>query len=228
MATMHKFVVQREAEKGGGHVMAFEPIRDGRGQPRVRCICDECGRDEVVAAVHGRDGSEGQGQAVSKVQKLGWSFIGKRLRCSSCESSRKVVKMADKKAAKVAVEPPREPTRAQKREIMDLLDEVYDVDAECYKRGDTDETVADVLGVMPGWVSQLREEFFGPAGGNQDMEELAKRLDAVQLKLDGALLEAQQACQVVAGLKDEVSELLKALGAIRKAVGPRVLARAKQ
>lgn len=223
---MHKFVVQREAEKGG-HVMAFEPIRDGRGQPRVRCICDECGRDEVVAAVHGKNGSGGQGQAVSKVQKLGWSFIGKRLRCSSCEASRKVVKMADNKAAKVAVESPRKPTRAQKREIMDLLDEVYDVDAECYKRGDTDETVADVLGVMPGWVSQLREEFFGPDGGNEDIAALLAELVGLRSDAKKKGDRAVDAANALAEVVRRVDDCHARLERIKAAVGPRVMARVK-
>ncbi|MBL3587737.1 hypothetical protein JMM61_20710, partial [Rhodovulum sulfidophilum] len=45
----------------------------------------------------------------------------------------------------------RQPSREQRREIVDMLREVYDPEAERYRRNDTDATVADVLGVMPGW-----------------------------------------------------------------------------
>lgn len=208
--------------------MTFEPIRSDRGQPRVRCICDDCGRDEVVPAVHGRRGHEGDGQAASKIQKMGWSYIGKRLRCPACESSRKVVKVKTKPKVAAAGSTPREPTRAQKREILDLLAYVYDIDGGCYRRGDTDETVADVLGVMPGWVSELREELFGPAGSNEDMAELRAQVDA--------LIAAGQACiddlqktgltplsEVLAEAKGIQAKLAK----IEKAVGPRVMSRAK-
>ncbi len=48
----------------------------------------------------------------------------------------------------------------------------YDGDAKRYKGTDTDKTIADALGngVMPGWVAEIREQNFGPAGGNEEIE----------------------------------------------------------
>jgi hypothetical protein len=107
--------------------MAFEELRSNRGAPMVRCICDDCAREEVVGAVHGKDGKEGHGKAIAKVQRLGWTYVGKRLRCCACENKRKVAKMSNTKMdAPKASAPVRTPTREQKRAIIDLLDDVYD------------------------------------------------------------------------------------------------------
>lgn len=208
--------------------MALDPVRDARGAPRYRCICDDCGREDTVAARHGRDGSDGHGQAVSKIQRLGWSYIGKRLRCGTCEAKRKVEKMAAKTEQKTPAETaPREPTRVQKREIMDILSEVYDHDRQCYCGGETDDTVAKVLNVMPGWVAGIRDEFFGPGGSNDDMaalgDEIRKFMQDTQARLTAAKLEVESLEAVIG----RVSSMSKTLDQIKDAVGPRNLVRVK-
>jgi hypothetical protein len=209
----------------------FEAIRDGRGQPRVKCSCISCDRTEVVGAVHGKRGRDGRGQAVQKIQKLGWSYIGGRLRSPLCESRRKVSDMAQKlekkKVATGASEDLRQPTRAQKREIVDMLEEVYNVEAECYNRGDTDDTVAEVLGVMPGWVAELREEFFGAAGGIQDLADLITDVKAFLASSQDTLKRIEAARDVARGAVEEAQGHLDRLTKIEKAVGPRVMARVK-
>ncbi len=203
----------------------FTPIRDGRGVPRQECTCDSCGRVEVVAANHGKDGADGAGRAATKIQKMGWSYIGKRLRCPTCEAARKVkdVKVKDDKTVKT--EPP-VPTRAQKRSIMDLLEDVYDVESECYCQGDTDETVAGVLGLPPAWIEQLREEFFGPTGANEDMQKLSvdvlKLLRASETQRRDAVAHLVKLDVTIADAKS----LLDRLKAVEKAVGPRLLGKA--
>jgi hypothetical protein len=210
--------------------MAFDPIRSDRGAPRMQCVCDDCERVEVVAAMHGKDGKDGEGQAAIKVQRLGWTYIGKRLRCAACEAKRKADGMIDKKQGSQGVRAPapREPTRTQKFEIMDLLRDVYDRESGCYRRGDTDETVAEVLEVMPGWVAQLREEFFGPAGSNQDMAALRADLDAVIAKGEAIFADLQaRAMGPLLAKMTELEEFRNRLTKIERAVGPRVMARAK-
>lgn len=209
--------------------MAFEPIRSDLGQPRLRCICDGCGRAEVVAAIHGKDGHEGEGQAIAKLQRMGWTFIGKRLRCLKCAAKRKHAKMPNDTenaaAADASTVAPPEPSRAQKREIMDLLGEVYDSDAECYRRGDTDETVAAVLEVRAGWVAKLREEFFGAAGANEDMQALANEV-ADYLKTARQKLDSHS--KVVAMARDDIAKVeayAARLNKIEAAVGRRILDR---
>ncbi|WP_242407066.1 hypothetical protein [Phaeobacter sp. S60] len=128
--------------------------------------------------------------------------------------------------SKVQTQPEtREPSRAQKREITDMLDAVYDTDGERYKAGDTDDTVADVLDVMPGWVAQLREEFFGPAGSNEDMAQLAK--DVCDF-LKSATEQRKAISQYAHRLDAEIGtgqKMLERLKKIEGALGPRVLSK---
>lgn len=204
--------------------MAFVPMRNERGMPRVSCKCDNCGREEVVCADHGR-GKNCVGQAVPKLEKLGWVYLKKRLLCGTCDAARKVVKVNEVKGRDTAL--PREPSKAQKREIMDLLGEVYDTESERYRRGDTDETVADVLGVMPGWVAQLREEFYGPSGGNEDMSALAADVAEFLSSANSSLEALKQYVEKVSGLISEATEIAARLKKIEGAVGPRLMSRVK-
>lgn len=208
--------------------MAFEPVRGDRGYPRVRCTCDECGRTETVAAMHGRNGKDGRGQAATRIQRLGWSYIGKRLLCGTCEAKRKVEKMAAKTEQKTPAETaPREPTRVQKREIMDLLNEVYDDEKQCYCGGETDDTVAKVLNVMPGWVAGIRDEFFGPNGGNDDMAALGDEIRTFMQDTQKRLAVAKSEVESLESVIGRVASMAKTLDQIKEAVGPRNIVRVK-
>lgn len=79
-------------------------------------------------------------------------------------------------------EPPREPTIAQNRLIRQLLDEVYDIDACRYKGEESDLTVSDTLkenGVLPGWVTRVRESFYGSGSGNEEEENLGLEIETL-------------------------------------------------
>lgn len=196
--------------------------RQGRpGQPRAKAICDDCGREEVFPCPMGEDG-----QARKKIQNLGWSLISGRLRCAKCEANRKVVTPMKPKVQ--AAEAPPSPSREQKREIMALLQEVYDADAGRYSGGETDASVAEVLGFpgRPGWVAALREEFFGPDGGNDDIEALAKALEqskawCEELDQDRARLSEvlRNLDQKKVKLEEAVASMQSDLSKIRRAVG---------
>ncbi|WP_233544935.1 hypothetical protein [Pseudooceanicola sediminis] len=124
-------------------------------------------------------------------------------------------------------QPPRAPTKAQKREIIELLHDVYDAGKECYRRNDTDETVASVLEVMPGWVTALRKEFFGDGGGNEEMTALAGDLESFLTSAKAAQSECEQKAQALATEIARVEQLRKRLAGIEGAVGPRLLSRVK-
>lgn len=131
---------------------------------------------------------------------------------------------SDVKSCKATSEP-RQPTRQQKREILDLLSDVYDTDQECYRRGDTDETVADVLGVMPGWVSQIREDLFGPDGSNEDMAALRTEIEQFLPKAENAMQEALQRSAALGQQIEAAQDIQRRLAKIEKAVGSRVLSK---
>lgn len=161
--------------------MSVKPIEQSSGVPRARVICDDCGREEVVTCDYNRraggNWSPNDAQARKKVIAHGWAEVKGKLRCPSCEANRKVVNMADRKPAEESAPP--EPTPKERREIIKLLEDVIDDEAKRYVSGESDETVADALGVRPGWVAQLREEFFDASGDSNDMEEVLERARAM-------------------------------------------------
>lgn len=158
------------------------------------------------------------GQVNKKLTGMGWSIVKKKLYCPACTEDRK-----GKTMTTPADTPPREPSRVQKREIMEYLDSCYDTENERYIAGDTDDTVADALNVMPGWVAQLREEFFGPDGGNEDMSATLERLEALEEQFTTDRAHAQALVDRMTQGIEEVRELRENLTKIKKAVGPRKL-----
>lgn len=113
--------------------------------------------------------------------------------------------------------PPREPTGPQKRLIVLALENSYDVKGKRYRGHETDATLAADLGdgIMPGWVAALREDMFGPSGGNEEIEAIRSELAAVKegFQAQAAALSQKYAAQVDA--------LSKRLDAVCSAVGPR-------
>lgn len=208
----------------------------GKGVNRANAVCDGCGREETVTCDYERtaacDWTPNEGQITKKLIGQGWAVVKGKLHCPGCEAKRKIENRqeAAMKASNVTVAPIREPSREEKRQIMSLLEVSYDADAGRYKGADTDQTVAAAIGggVMPGWVAEIREEFFGPDGGNGEMDALlAEMRDWVKArereKHNATVhLEAAQATLRECDAKiAEVSGFAKRLDAIRAAVGPK-------
>jgi len=204
------------------------------GAPRAIAGCDMvgCDRTEVVPCAYIRSKRRtaprepDQHQIHSKLKNQGWSYVKGKLRCPPCEAKRKVTTM--KVVGKT--EAPREPTKRQRIGIFTMLAECYDIDAGRYQRGDTDETIADVLGVMPGWVAKIRDADFGPDGGNANMEALSAAFEQSRSAFRDLLTELEAAGDEVKRIetqmkaqKDRLDSATASLNAIRKAVGPRVM-----
>jgi len=197
-------------------------IPHNRGAPHAKCVCDECGATQEVACAYVklRNKSGGkvpnESQARAKMIKLGWSFSKGKLLCPNCQTKK------EEPMRQVAKPIPiRQPTKSEKRQIMQMLEECYDTDSECYQQGDTDDTIADVLNVMPAWVVELREEFFGPNGGNEDMA--ATLLELQNWKKEAQLLIKvhTSAVEKLMGVVDQADDFTNRLERIQKAVGPR-------
>jgi hypothetical protein len=208
--------------------MSIESLPRTPGAQRALAVCDDCGRKETIAASYKPAPHKphvwhlDEGQAVRKLNGMGWAHFKKKLRCPECEAKRKS-QTKPLVVMETTMETPREPTKAQKREIMDLLGSAYDPAAERYTGGETDETVAKVLGVMPGWVSQLREEFFGPDGGNEDIDRLAAEVADFLKEARAALTVAEESVKTLTTGVQRVEEFAEKLDRIKAAVGPRKL-----
>lgn len=119
------------------------------------------------------------------------------------------------------VEPIRQQTREQKRQIIEMLTAAYDVKTERYTGAETDITIADAIGggCMFGWVAAIREDMFGPDGGNEEHESLMADLnqwrenaDKLASDMHGNLREFNDARSKVATLQTRLDAVLKAAG----------------
>lgn len=209
----------------------FIPERDGRGIPVVRCVCQDCGeqktiRCDTVTRSRSISAAPNVGQAVTKLQADGWTFIKQKLRCPVCEAKRKEPAVAKEPTIIEIIPPPapvmRQPSRDQKRLIVSMLEDEYDTQRQRYKGTETDKSIADTLGdgVMPGWVAAIREDMFGP-DGNEEMTDLAAEVSAWMKKADRALATANEAISEFAAARAKVKEIGLRLDKIVAAVGPK-------
>lgn len=217
--------------------MTIAPCRTHRGNPAARCTCDQCGAGVDLVVKHQRDSRHGaEAHAMRKLTAMGWACHGKTLRCPDCEALRRLeahnhqskeepmtTKPATAKLADVMPTELRRPTPAQKRQIIGLLEEVYDDKLLRYAGGETDKTVAEAIGgnVMPGWVAEIREELFGPDGANEDIAILQASLDEMA-RHGAALAEVnRKQAEDITSLRAKVKESADRLEAIKRAVGPK-------
>ncbi|MFQ6553410.1 hypothetical protein AAD018_013820 [Aestuariibius insulae] len=202
--------------------MTLIAIKD-RGSNKAKARCDSCGKEVTFSCRHekteGGKRSPNQADALAKLIGLGWTDADGALQCDECSMARAA---KDAAIAKVAKGDIRQPTRAERREIADLLSEVYDVDAERYKGSDTDDSIAEVIGVMPGWVAAIREDMFGPSGENEDMVCLEAQLADFRKQADERLLMVEAATDALRKSVDQAASMSEQLRRIKAAVGQRI------
>ena len=104
----------------------------------------------------------------------------------------------------------RKPTKEQKRDIISLLQDVYDVENQRYKNCESDQSVATACEIpLWGWVTQLREEFFGPSGNEADLiaakelREFIEQANSLVAKSEAMQKRFMQRCA------DEIKEIIK-------------------
>lgn len=229
------------------------PIRADRDRTQqiAVCACDDCGTTVTMPAKHARpgrvSGMSGRplmrllntGDVVTKLQKRGWSYTNKGLLCPECATAKAPAKTPKPEPKETVIvtqipktEAPaiRQPSREQRRQIVDLLNTCYDTKAERYIGTDTDKTVADCIGggVLFGWVAQVREEFFGPDGGNAEMAELLQSIayqrtlvESVAEKITDIQKQVATYWELHQSVVNELTALERRVVAIKIAVGPK-------
>lgn len=229
--------------------MSVEPIKRGR-QEAARVTCDECGQTIEVAARHDDNQNMRRGGKIitpiasqksvnQKIERQGWELVKGKHLCPACSQARKEpdrqeeepMSQIKEQLEKVDL---RRPTPKQKREIMGMLEVAYDDDAKRYKGDDTDKSVAEAIGngVLPGWVAEIREEFFGPDGSNEGMEKVRDEIEALlsetkvlwqDIQNARAAFDAkiQPAFDKILSNKEQIKKLGERIEGIRRAVGPK-------
>lgn len=212
----------------------IEPMETKVGQPRARCVCDECGAEQIIPVQYERHkGGTGprrvnEGAANRKLSHLSWD-VRRGTVCPDCVARKKAPAAPettpeptkDTEAMEAVKEPAlREPTPKQKREIIGLLEVVYDDAAKRFKDGESDKTVADAIGggVLFGWVARIREELFGPDTRNQEVEALRKDLGKLADDIQAHQAELRDAREAVKVVEKKVSALVASMAALKSRV----------
>lgn len=200
----------------------IEALDRSTGSPKAIAKCDDCGHAQYETCDYERrsNGSwePNVGQVLHRLTKHGWSHVKGTLRCMSCTLKHKAEKPMSEK-----VTPLRQPTREQKRQIIELLGEVYDTAAERYRAAESDVTVADAVGggCMFGWVAEIRDELFGPDGRNEELENLRGDIAVWKETADALSTKAHIAIKAFDKDREKVAEFQKRIDALVKASGPR-------
>jgi len=113
----------------------------------------------------------------------------------------------------------REPTPQEYKQIFDMIAACYDTDKGRYRSGDTDNTIAEVIELPVEWITEVRERFFGPNGGNSDMEKLAAEFDAFRKDAQGLLTNVQAWAAQLNNMLTRLNDLDSDLMAIKRATG---------
>lgn len=217
--------------------MTVEPFRDGQGYPGARVRCDGCGETVEVRVQHQRTRTSSdhmkihEGNLNRKLQAMGWSASGGKQTCPTCLAAKRVKHQEEPVMTASTPDIP-QPSRDQKREIKAMLDEVYDTKAQRYRGEESDHTVADTLGIERwGWVTQIREDFFGPDGNEAKDNLIAEvRLKLRECDALGAKLHDEHDA-IIKSLRDfnekktQLAQLLERLTAKQPAQKPHLVAR---
>jgi len=220
-------------------MIKITPKGTSRG-PVAEVKCDCCGATENIRAAYERKSTDKfevkEGQVILKATQKGWSQIKGTLRCPECEAKRRDAAKPQKEITVTNVlnlpktEEARQPSRDQKREIIALLNEVYDTKVGRYTGGETDKTVAETIGggVMLGWVAQVREDLFGPDGGNDDLLELRDEVQAAIFECTAVAKQCQEDIDKAVGtlksyngVREKLVDILTRIDKLKKAVGPK-------
>ena len=181
--------------------------------PAMRVVCRKCGASDEIR-VCGRNRPLPVETAVRKFRERKWQMGATRSKdvCPAChvpqtnpEPSMQTKETAmNGKPSNPKAEPPRQPTREDKRLIFAALEEVWLGEDKGYQSGHTDVTVAKGLGVPRKWVEDVRREMFGELGRNEDMVAFVDRLDVVEAQLGKAAADLNRLLKEAAPLLELV------------------------
>lgn len=209
-----------------GRTFPEQGIPDGpRGRRQAfRITCSACGTEAFFPIL-----SNGMRRphiaAQQHFQHEGW-VVGsshRKDRCPKCVLAKKEKPMPKSVPVEAPValkaDPPREMTRADRRIIMEKLDEVYG--DQCYKTPWTDAALAKDLGTPRAWISEVRDQCFGPEGSNPLFDEFESRLEAVAPKVVSIVDKAKNLFDQVYQLRQQTEDVAKEMADLKR-IGGRI------
>jgi hypothetical protein len=154
--------------------------------------CSKCPAHELIR-VAGRHKMLPTEALEGLIRQRGWRPGPTRKRdvCPICSSRRQAIEKPSARKdqpmseteLKLKAEPPRKPSRDDKRLIYAAIEDVWLGEDKGYQSGCSDQTVAKGLGVPRKWVEDVRTEMFGEVAGNEDIQALAAKLDTLRSEL---------------------------------------------
>lgn len=125
-----------------------------------------------------------------KLRQQGWDLGASAAqdRCPTCVHPKPEPRVIPMKAEPAKADPPRTPTREDRRRVIDALEEHYDADHERYRASWTDKALAAKLGLPAAWVAEERDRAYGPdtneQAANRTAETEAIRLDMERVQTE--------------------------------------------
>lgn len=179
--------------------------------------CSECGRVDSINITVGRNPMPDQA-IHKKWQEKGWEVSRRHDAdvCPACQAEKKQKNKPEGKIIPMNVVgkalPPNQPSRGDKRAILDLLGEVYQDDGKGYVPGWSDQKVSVDLGVPRKWIEDIRTEFFGDNAANDDVQGFLKEFDILTKDAREAIAEGKK-------IAADHALIVKALGPLNISLG---------
>lgn len=176
---------------------AISRLIGDRHQRVWQAFCWECAKGaELVDSTQAGMPPE---MVAKKFTVMGWSVghNASRDRCPDCSNKPKT------NVVPMKAEPPRQPTREDRRRIIDALEEHYDTAHERYTANWSDKALAAKLSLPLAWVAEERDRAYGP-----DVNEAAEKRSLAVVALEKRLSELEE--QSLRGL-DEMRAAINAL-----------------
>lgn len=196
---------------------AFPVENIDREGSRIFAARIECGECEAVD-YYSKPAQKAHIVTEQHFRRKGW-LIGKGPRadrCPACQAKKKPnLRIVDMEAVKA--EPPREMTRDDRRIIMFKLEDVYLKDG--YTAPWTDAAVARDLCVPRAWVEKIRDENYGPAGSNPEIDEFLGMVIAVQTERQALLERAEALALEMKSMADRLGGLERTARKLEHEIG---------
>lgn len=216
------------------------PSRDGF--TRIFASAIQCAKCEKIE--HYQKRKEAGKQVVeTHFRKGGWR-IGNGPRhdiCPACQSVERQPKPKEKPALRVVennpapaspktlvatAAPPREMNREDNKLVFDKIDQFYLNEKEGYATPWNDVAIAKDLGCPVAWVVKIRDQFFGPAGSNAEIDKFqgeVTKLSGEMILINDRIAAHNRAgaelTKDVGSITSRIRELENAAAKILRAVG---------